>query len=280
MNKVSLILFTLIIFTLPLFSQTQQEFTQTEEDANSISQANTEIVTENTNETENKKDLEDPTRPFLVFPKLNLLFDQGISYCQLTRIEKQAERSNFVRENLMAGAYFNVQTVDLSFFDFEFELSAYYPFYQSFNGMKQKPKNMFNYAIDTYTGVVITEDFFKMIIFDLSLGMHYMYQLTDEYHMHYLGLGTEAGFMLPITKNWSIIERNFITFDNANLGTNKNIQPFDGSFQYHFNIGFSYSKKVLNKYYYVDTSKAEARRAQKKADKKALKEAQKKIQGE
>ena len=109
MNKFSLILFTLIIFTLPLFSQTQHEFTQTEEDANSISQANTEIVTENTNKTEDKKDLEDPTRPFLVFPKLNLLFDQGISYCQLTRIEKQAERSNFVRENLMAGAYFNVE---------------------------------------------------------------------------------------------------------------------------------------------------------------------------
>ncbi|MCR4741785.1 MAG: hypothetical protein K5866_02785 [Treponema sp.] len=278
MKKISLILLILGLFTLPLLAQSQEIKEEAQPDIQK-----TEEITNNTEESsqnQDKEESEDPTRPLLVFPKLNLIFDEGITYCQLTRIERQEDRSNFVRENFMAGAYFNLQTVDLSFFDFTFGVSAYYPFYQAFNGMKQKPKNMFNYAIDTYTGIVITEEFFKMVKIDLSLGMHYMYQLTDEYHMNYLGLGTQAAFILPITKNWSIVERNIITFDNANLGSNKNIQPFDGSFQYHFNLGVSYSKKVLNKYYYIDTSKAEARKAQRKADKKALKEAQKKIQGE
>ena len=41
------------------------------------------------------------------------IFDEGISFCQVSRIEKLSDRSNFVRENMMIGAYFTTQTVGL-----------------------------------------------------------------------------------------------------------------------------------------------------------------------
>lgn len=198
---------------------------------------------------------ETPTRPVLSLPELKFLFDEGVSYCQVTRIEKMDNRSNFVRENMMIGPYFNMQTVDFSFFDFVLNLSAYYPFYQAFNGMPQKPRNMFNYAINGFFGITGTYNHLKFVELNMSLGMHYMYQLTDEWYMNYLGIGGCLGLKLPVTKNWSIVNNNYFSYDNANLGNNKNIQPFAGSYQYQIDLGISFSKKVLNKYYYIDTDK-------------------------
>lgn len=214
---------------------------------------------------------ETPTKAKISFPTHKIVFDEGVSFCQLTRIEQIPNRSNFVRENMMIGPFMNVQTVDLSFFDLIINVSAYYPFYQAFNGMPQKPRNMFNYAINGFFGTVITLEKLKVIKFDFMLGMHYMYQLTDEFYMHYVGLGGCAGFELPVTKNLSIINNNFVSYDNANLGSNKNIQLFTGSYQYQINLGLRYSKKSLSKYYYIDTSKAEARKQQRKENRKAYK---------
>jgi len=180
-----------------------------------------------------------------------LVFDEGVSYCQLTRIENLSSRSNFVRENMMIGAYFSTQTIGLPDFNFELDLSAYYPFYQAFNGMQQTPKNIMNYALDGYLALYGHYKKFKYVIISGSLGMHYMYQLTDEWHMHYLGLGTSLGLELPLSKRWTIVNRNFLSYDNANLGKNKNIQPFYGAYQYHINLGVRYSRKQLNTYSYI-----------------------------
>lgn len=178
-------------------------------------------------------------------------FDEGVSYCQLTRIEKVPNASNYVRENMMFGAYFNAQTVDLSFIDLFSTFTVYYPFYQAFNGMAQKPRNMFNFAIDSITGITFTYERIKYVDINFSTGMHYMYQLTDEYYMHYIGLALILGLDFPITARWTIVNRDLFSYDNPNIGSNRKIQPFDGSYQYHFSFGVKYSQKVENKYSYI-----------------------------
>ena len=185
---------------------------------------------------------------------LDFIFDEGISYCQVSRIEKLEDRSNFVRENMMIGAYFSTQTVGLPLFDFQLDVSAYYPFYQAFNGMEQTPRNVMNYALDGYLAATGTYKQLKYINLDGSLGMHYMYQLTDEYHMHYLGLGAMLGIEFPLTRGWTIVSKNYFSYDNANLGKNKLVQPFYASYQYHINIGVRYSRRVDNLYSYIKAS--------------------------
>ena len=189
--------------------------------------------------------------------KCDFIFDEGISYCQVTRIEKLEDRSNFVRENMMIGAYFSTQTAGLPIADLELDISAYYPFYQAFNGMEQTPRNVINYAFDGYLALKKDYTEFKYVIFTGSLGMHYMYQLTDEWHMHYLGLGATVGLDFPISRGWTIVNRNFFSYDNANLGKNKLVQPFYGSYQYHINLGVRYSRRVYTDFSYIKPKEAE-----------------------
>ena len=197
-----------------------------------------------------------------------IIFDEGVSYSQVTRIEKMENRYNFVRENMMIGAYFSAQTTGLPLVDFELDIGAYYPFYQAFNGMKQNPKNMLNYSLDGFFGVQKTFKQLKYIYINTALGMHYMYQLTDEYHMHYVGIGAELGCEWPITQNWTLINRNFVSYDNANLGTNKNIQPFDAAYHYSIDLGVRYTKRVHNDFPYFKTkAKAPKEKKAKKAKK-------------
>lgn len=183
--------------------------------------------------------------------KFNFTFDEGVAYAQVTRVETQTERSNFVRENMMIGAYCNFETVDFSSIDFFQQLSAYYPFYNAFNGMRQYPKNMFNYGIDSYTGLKTHYTKFEYFTFDMGLGLHYMFQMTDEWPMHYLGLGIQAGLNLPLTETISIATTGFVSFDNANIGSNKLMQPFEISYQYHATLGVKYSKRAKNSYCYI-----------------------------
>lgn len=197
-----------------------------------------------------------------------IIFDEGLSYSQVTRIEKMENRSNFVRENMMIGAYFSAQTTELPLVDFELDIGAYYPFYQAFNGMKQEPKNMLNYSLDGFFGVQKTFKQLKYIYINTALGLHYMYQLTDEYHMHYVGIGAELGCEWPITQNWTLINRNFISYDNANLGTNKNVQPFDAAYHYSIDLGVRYTKRVHNDFPYF---KSKAKTPKEKKAKKAKK---------
>ena len=54
------------------------------------------------------------------FTMPSLVFTEGATFNQITRIEVLENRSNFVRENFLVGAYFNVSTADLWLLDFEF----------------------------------------------------------------------------------------------------------------------------------------------------------------
>ena len=184
-------------------------------------------------------------------PVVRITFDEGASFAQITRVEKLTDRSNFVRENMMIGAYFTTRTVGMPVADLQLDISAYYPLYQAFNGMEQKTRNVLNYAVDSYFAINGTFDRLKYVLITGSLGMHYMYQLTDEWHMNYLGLGGTLGIEFPISAGWTIVNRNFFSYDNANLGPNKTIQPFYASYQYHINLGVRYSRKVRNVYSYI-----------------------------
>lgn len=178
--------------------------------------------------------------------------NEGASYGQITRIETQDNRSNFVRETMLAGAFCNFQTVDLyEKLDLTLQLAAYYPVYNAFNGMKQYPKNKLNYAIDAFFGPTVTNQKLKWVPIDFSMGLHTMYQLTDEYHMVYVGLGFLTTLNFPLTERWTIINSYFFSIDDANLGSNKNVQPFKISYQYHIDLGFRYSKRAKNDYYYI-----------------------------
>lgn len=178
-------------------------------------------------------------------------FNEGLSFGQITRIEIQDNRSNFVHENVLAGAFVNCKTDNLWVFDAEIQLGAYYPLKTTFNGMEQFPKNPLNYAFDLFIGGVYSFDAIQYVLIDVALGMHYMYQLTDQYHLNYVGLGLQGTLEFPLSKNWSIINSYFFSYDNANLGSNAKVQPYDASYQYHIDLGVRFSKKVQNSYYYI-----------------------------
>lgn len=198
-----------------------------------------------------------PLNPKTGFPEiLNhpfVIFDEGLCFDMVTRLQKQENynRSNFVWQDYLIGAYFDVRTVNMKPFNLMGRTCVYYPFYHTFNGMEQFAKQTILYAFDFFTGVQFQTDMWKYVRLNLTPGIHYMYQLTDEYHMNYLGGGIVAGIELPIARRWTIINNGTFTLDYANLGTNQKMQPYDMSWSYSVSLGVQYSKKKLNKYAYI-----------------------------
>lgn len=228
MKKIVSIFFLILITSTFIYSQTKSDKTTSDNEIINPKTGFPEII----------------QKPFVVF-------NEGVSAGMINRIEKQDTRSNFVRENYLIGAYFEIQTENMKPVNSLIKLSAYYPFYNTFNGMKQYPKQVILYAFDLFAGPVLQADMWNYIHLKLASGLHYMYQLTDEYHMNYLGLGLSGGIELPVAKRWTILLNGLFTVDYPNLGTNKNIQPFDISWQYHVDLGIRYSKKKTNKYSYI-----------------------------
>ena len=145
--------------------------------------------------------------------------------------QKQNDRSNFVWQNYFVGVCLTLQAENIKYINPMFRIAAFYPFYNTFNGMQQFPKQTILYAFDVFTGSAFKTNI-KDIRFTLTPGIHYMYQLSDEYHLNYLGGGISAGIELPVARHWSILNNGTITLDYANSGTNKDIQNFDISYQY------------------------------------------------
>ncbi len=194
------------------------------------------------------------------FPEITdkpyVMFNEGLSCAMVNRVEKLEDRSNFVREDYMLGIFGQMQTVNMKPLDSILTLSLYYPFYHTFNGMKQDAKQLLLYAVDLYYGLLINMDMWKYVNIKMSAGLHYMYNLTDEYHMHYLGPAVLLGLELPLAKNWSIIVNGSASLDYPNLGTNAKIQPFDFSWQYHLNTGFRFTLRGANKFSYINSRPA------------------------
>lgn len=215
------------------------------------------------------------------FPKIKqrpfIMFNEGAAYTLITRLEKQDKRSNFVRQNHLAGLFFSLQTENMKPVNSMIRIAAYYPFFNTFNGMQQYPKQTILYAFDLLAAPMIQADMWKYVRLNFAGGLHYMYQLTDEYHMNYLGGGLLAGVELPLARRWTILTDGTATLDYPNLGTNRLVQPFDFAWQYNVSVGVRYSKKGENKYAYIHRIKPKKTKAKKsvikKSDKSKLPEA-------
>lgn len=180
-----------------------------------------------------------------------VMFNEGVSFAQITRVELIEDRSNFVRQNYLAGAYFGIQTENMMPVNSMVRIAAYYPFYHTFNGMQQFPKQTILYAFDLFAGPIIQADMWKYVRLNFAGGLHYMYQLTDEYHMHYLGLGALVGCELPVARRWTVLLNGTFTLDYPNLGENRIVQPFAYAWQYQLELGVRYSRRGENKYSYI-----------------------------
>lgn len=180
-----------------------------------------------------------------------VIFDEGISFANVVRLEKQSGRSNFVWQDHMIGGYLALQTVNMKPCNSIIKVSAYYPFAHDFNDVEQIAKQVILYAFDLFAGPVFETDMWEYIRLKFGAGLHYMYQLSDEYHLHYLGLGLITSTELPVAHRWTIVLNAGLDLDYPNLGTNRDMQPFDLSWQYHVDAGIRYSRKKTNKYSYV-----------------------------
>lgn len=213
------------------------------------------------------------------FPRIKakpfIMFNEGFAAAQVTRIQTVSGRSNFVWQNDMIGAFFQIQTRNMKPVNSVIRTSIFYPFYNTFNDVKQYPKQTVLYAFDLFAGPIIETDMWKYVRLKFGLGLHYMYQLSDEYHLNYLGGGALAGLELPIEPRWSILLDGTFSFDYPNFGTNRLVQPYDYSWQYQLNLGVRYSVKGKNKYSYISQSgkslQKEILKAENKAKKKEIK---------
>ena len=199
------------------------------------------------------------------------MFNEGVAAAQVTRIQTVSGRSNFVWQNDFIGAFFQIQTRNMKPLNSVIRTSVFYPFYNKFNDVKQFPKQTVLYAFDLFAGPILETDMWKYVRLKFGLGLHYMYQLSDEYHLHYLGGGALAGLELPVEPRWSILLDGTFSFDYPNFGTNSLVQPYDYSWQYQLNLGVRYSVKGKNKYSYIRQSEKSLQKEELKAEKKAAK---------
>lgn len=180
------------------------------------------------------------------FPMINW----GLTYANVTRVQKQDARSNFVWQNNLFGLFCELQSKNMKPVNSLLRLSIYYPLTHTFNKMSQI-QGMFLYAFDLFAGPVIEASMWDYVYLKFGLGIHYMYQLTDEFFFHYLGAGALVGFELPVAPRWTIMLDGNFTYDYPNLGSNRVVQPYEHSWQYHIDFGIRYSKWGENTHSYV-----------------------------
>ena len=184
--------------------------------------------------------------------KFSLLHNWGVAWGSITRIQKQSNRSNFVWNDQLVGAYYEMTTnnfltmghyvnVDL------FARNAFfYPYSYTFNKIKQEMTQTLLYGFDFFTGVKFSMNIWDWVTLSAKPGAHLYYQLHDKWHYLHLGAGLGLEVEMPISSRWSFNIGGIWTWDNANLGSNQRMRPFDYAWEYQAQLGFRYSKKKLN----------------------------------
>lgn len=232
--------------------QSSESENQSAENKSAENQQFTEQSSKSSQEQENENIELDPKTGFpIIKEKPFVMFNYGFADVLITRLELQEERSNFVRQTSLLGVYVSMQTVNIKPINNYTRLAIYYPFYNTFNGMKQSSKQKILGAVDLFWGPMLEADMWKYILIKSAVGLHFMYQRTDEFDLLYLGLGLMAGFELPVAKNWTILANGSLSVDYPNLGSNSRIQPYDYAWTYQIDFGFRYSKKGVHKYSYI-----------------------------
>ncbi|MCR5045654.1 MAG: hypothetical protein K6A42_03660, partial [Treponema sp.] len=122
----------------------------------------------------------------------------------------------------------------------------YYPYAYTFNKVKQVTKQTLLYNFDLFTGVKFSMNFWDWVTVSAKPGAHLLYQLHDQWHYVHIGAGLGLEAEAPISSRWSFNIGGIWTWDNANIGSNRRMRPFDYSWEYQAQIGFRYSKNKLN----------------------------------
>ena len=225
--------------------------------------------------------IEAPNGQSLTIPYINVVFDEGLSLTQVTRIIKQTERTNFVFRDVMAGAYMDVKTIGFPGINPIFRIAAYTPLAMTFNYVPQKTL-LTNYALDSFLGFEFRHSMLDYLFIDITPGVHMLYQVTDRFSLITLGTELMLTCELPISYNWTILVSGAGSFDYGNFGSNKIIEPYDYTWQLTCDLGVRYTTKMPNKYNYLNQNeqmikdKKDAKIAKKQAqkEKRAAKKAE------
>lgn len=184
--------------------------------------------------------------------KFGLLHNWGVSWASITRIQKQSGRSNFVWEDQLIGAYYEMTTSNFLVFgpyvnvDLFARNGFYYPYAYTFNKIKQVTTQTLLYNFDLFTGVKLSMNFWDWVTVSAKPGFHLLYQLHDKWHYVHVGAGLGLEAEMPISSRWSFNIGGIWTWDNPNIGSNRRMRPFDFSWEYQAQLGFRYSTKKLN----------------------------------
>ena len=210
------------------------------------------LLAQDTKETE---ELDEVTGFPVIKEKPFLMFDWGAAVDFNTRLKFQTNRSNFVMQDTMVGLYFTMETVNIKPMDSITRVAAYYPLASTFNKVPQISAQVLLYAFDLIFAPLIRLDMWNYVGINIAPGIHFMYQLTDDYHYMQLGGAVLAGIELPVFERWTFLINGVFALDYPNLGTNSDIFPVSLAWDYQVSIGARYSKKGANKYSYVKSRK-------------------------
>ena len=184
--------------------------------------------------------------------KFGLLHNWGVAWGSITRIQKQSGRSNFVWNDQLVGAYYEMTTDNFLTMGHYINVNLfvrnafYYPYAYTFNKVKQETTQTLLYGFDFFTGAKLSLNFWDWVTVSAKPGVHAYYQLHDKWHYFHLGAGLGLEAEMPISSRWSFNIGGIWTWDNANLGSNSRMRPFDFCWEYQAQLGFRYSKKKLN----------------------------------
>jgi hypothetical protein len=178
---------------------------------------------------------------------LFLLFSEGPAFSWLTRIKKQSGRSNFVFNDFLLGLFFRMDMPLTEYFTPMVRLAALYPLISTFNQVPQKPNNPLHFGVDMNLG--LSFKIFDFSYFRLNTGpaLHMFFLNSERWNYFDLGAAAFLGMELPMSPGWTVVCNGFASLDNGNLGGNRDMEPFNITYQYQLDIGVRYSRKLRNK---------------------------------
>lgn len=174
-----------------------------------------------------------------------IFFTEGAITSNITRVIFNSGKNNYVYQNKLIGGFLEIESKNLPV-NLKARLAGYYPYKNLFNGIEMISKQVVLYGIEGFIAPVFNLKQINNFSFNVATGGHIMYQLSDEYHLIYVGLGIEPIIEFNLFKYCTFITSATAFIDYANLGSNRLIQPFDLVYQYQVAIGFRFSIKNFN----------------------------------
>jgi len=175
-----------------------------------------------------------------------LLLSEGLTCSWLTRITKQTGRSNYVDEDFLAGLYFRMDLRWNDIFTPMVRIAALYPLITTFNKVPQTPKTPLHFGADMNLGAHFNIMEFSFFRLNAGPAFHLFFLNSDRWNYLNMGGAVFVGMEFPIAPRWTLIGNFFASLDSGNLGSNRDMEPFDIVYQYQVDIGIRYSKKLIN----------------------------------